>query len=110
LRVTSEIQKSHEGLILKTIEEVLINVFGRKTFNKMLLIMKKKYELEWREIPRRSEEFSLALHHLLGNGSMIIEDLIVESLYEALGLEIVQKRDLPFYECISQLTSRRNRP
>jgi len=107
LKIASEIQGNREGLILKTIEEILTNIFGRETFNKMLLVMKKNYALEWREIPRRSKEFSIALNQILGTGSMIIEDLIIESLHDAFGFEITRKKEFSFSDYISELTSRK---
>jgi len=106
VKATSEIQGRYDGLILKTVEEVLINVFGKKTFNKMLLIIERDYALKWKEIPKRSKEFSLALRQILGTGSMIIEDLIVENLYNSVGLEIVRKKNLSFSEYISRFASR----
>ena len=108
MKATSEIQRSRDGFILKTIEEVLISIFGKKTFNKMLLIMKRNYALEWNDIPRKSKEFSFALHQILGTGSMIIEDLIVENLYNSLGLEIVRKKNLSFSDYISKFVSKSN--
>jgi len=108
LKAMSETQGSQDGLILKTIEEVLISIFGQKTFNKMLVIMKRNYALEWSEIPRRSKEFSFALREILGTGSMIIEDLIVENLYNSLGLEIVRKKNLSFSDLISRFMSKNN--
>jgi len=93
-----------EGLILKTIEEVLINIFGKKTFNKILFIMKSNYALEWKEIPKRSKDFSVALHQILGTGSIIVEDLIIESLYNNLGMELPQRKDASFSDYIDHLT------
>ena len=108
MKAASEIQGSCDGLILKTIEEVLINIFGKKTFNKMLLIIKRNYALEWNEIPRKSKEFSFALRQILGTGSMIIEDLITENLYNSFGLEIVRRKDFSFSDYISRVASRGN--
>ena len=104
MKVMHEVPRGPEGLILKTIEEVLINIFGKKTFNKILLIMKSNYALEWKEIPKRSKEFSVVLHQILGTGSIIVEDLIIESLYNNLGIELPRKKDSSFSDYIDYLT------
>jgi len=101
----ASVQGSYDDLILKIVKEILTNIFGERTFNKILQIMERDYNLHWREIPRRSKEFSFALRQILGTGSMIIEDLIVETLYSTVGLEILQKKGLSFSDYISRLTS-----
>jgi len=110
MKTVSEIQGNNDGLILKTIEDVLISIFGDKTFNNLLIALKRNYALEWREIPRRSKEFSLALHQILGTGSMIIEDLIIESLYNNLGLELIRRKDFSFSDYISELKELKYHP
>ena len=106
MKVAFEIEGSYHSLILKTIEEIMINVFGKETFSKILLTLKRNYNLEWKEIPRRSKEFCLALQQILGSGSMIIEDLIVESLYDNLGVKLTRKKNSSFADYISELTKK----
>ena len=67
-------------LILNIIENILLDIFGKKSLNSILLIMKKNYSLEWKDIPNRIEVFVKVLHKIFGKGSVIIENLIIENL------------------------------
>ena len=96
---------NREEAILKTVQDVLLDVFGEKSFKKMLRVMKVNYALEWQDIPEKSQTFSSALGNILGHGSIIIEDLIVENLYNSFGKELMWKKEFSFSDYISQLCS-----
>ena len=53
--------------------------------------------------PEKSQAFSSALSNILGHGSTIIEDLIIESLYLSFGKELLWKKELSFSDYISQI-------
>jgi hypothetical protein len=92
-------------VILKTVRDVFLNVFGEKSFKRMLQVMKESYALDWQDIPERSQVFSSALKDILGHGSIIIEDLIVENLYISFGKELMWKKEFSFSDYITQLSS-----
>jgi hypothetical protein len=96
---------NRDEVILKTVQDVLLNVFGEKSFKKMLRVMKENYALEWQDIPEKSQLFASALRDILGHGSTIIEDLIVENLYVSFGKELMWKKELSFSDYITQLCS-----
>jgi len=99
------LEGNRDDLILKTIQDILTEVFGEKSFRKMRQTMKQSYSLEWYEVPLKSDVFSSALRRILGSGSVIIEDLIIESLYFNLGLELRWKKGFSFPDYIAQLPS-----
>ena len=90
-------------LILNIIENILLDIFGKKSLNSILLIMKKNYSLEWKDIPNRIEVFAKALHKIIGKGSVIIENLIIENLYLKLDLTFKWKKDYKFTDYINEL-------
>ncbi len=107
--VLKSVGKDHDALVLGTIQNVLLDVFGEKTLKKMRQVLKDSYSLEWQEIPEKSEAFSSALKEILGRGAVIIEDLIVENLYNSLGKGLQWRKDYTFSDYISSL-SEDNKP
>ena len=97
------LDSSRNDVVLKTIQNILLNVFGERSFKRILRIMREKYMLEWQEIPEKSQTFSSALEDILGRGSVIIEDLILENLYMSCGKELVWKEELSFSDYVSLL-------
>jgi len=90
-------------LILNIIENTLLDIFGKKSLNSILLIMKKNYSLEWKDIPNRIEVFAKALHKIIGKGSVIIENLIIEKLYLKLDLTFKWKKGYKSSDYIKEL-------
>jgi hypothetical protein len=99
------VEKGSDELILKTIQGVLLEVFGEKSVRKIRHILKENYSLEWQDVPEKSEAFSSALKEILGRGAAIIEDLIVENLYSSLGKELLWRKDYSFSDYISDLST-----
>ncbi|MCS7120329.1 MAG: hypothetical protein RMJ07_04405 [Nitrososphaerota archaeon] len=91
--------------MLKVVEEVLINVLGEKAFTRLVKALRRNFSLEWHEIPSKSDLFSFALKEMLGIGSTIIEDLIIENLYLKLGQEIRWRKDYKFSDYIKEILS-----
>ena len=98
-----ELEEKLDDLILNTIEKILLDIFGKKSLNSILLIMKKNYSLEWKDIPDRVDVFSKALHKIFGKGSVIIENQIIENLYLKLDLTFKWKKGYKFTNYINEL-------
>jgi len=82
----------------------MLDVFGERTMHKICQILKDNYYLEWQDIPEKSEAFSSALREILGRGAQIIEDLIVENLYNCYGRELQWKKGSTFSDYILNLS------
>ena len=98
------VEKDNDEIILKTIQGVMLEIFGEKSLRKIRHVMKENYSLEWHDIPEKSEAFSSALKEILGRGAVIIEDLIVENLYNNFGKELLWRKDFSFTDYISNLS------
>jgi len=92
-----------DDLLLETIGDVLKQVFGENAAKIMLQNVKKDYSLKLEEIPKRAQVFSDALRNILGSGGVIIEDLILETLYSKLELEFKWKKGYTFSDYIKEL-------
>ncbi|RJS76310.1 hypothetical protein CW712_01985 [Candidatus Bathyarchaeota archaeon] len=99
------LRKGYNDLVLQTTYDVLVDVFGEKTFSQMLQVMKESYALEWEDIPEKSQVFSSALRKMLGRGATIIEDLIIEKLCLTLGKQLRWEKGLSFSDYLDKLAA-----
>jgi hypothetical protein len=88
-----------ENLVLDTINEVIKNIFDDEVAEMLLKYINENSSGDIDEKLRRFEE---SLPKILGSGAVIIEDLILETLYSKLGIQLEHKRK-SFTECITQL-------
>ncbi|MEM2913195.1 MAG: hypothetical protein QXR06_02495 [Candidatus Bathyarchaeia archaeon] len=95
--------KGANKLIDETVEEIMLNVFGKRTFERILRIMREKYSLKINKISEKPQVFSKALRGIVGDNSIIIEDLIVESLYLKIGLKSRWKKNYSFSDYIKEI-------
>lgn len=100
-----QFEQNYANFILKTIKDVLKEVLGEKTFRKMVRIMRDNYSLDIDDLLEKTEAFSGVLHEILGQGSVIVEDLIVENLYMSIGLALTWKKGFSLSDYIAELPS-----
>ncbi|MBS7648113.1 hypothetical protein KEJ17_00480 [Candidatus Bathyarchaeota archaeon] len=90
-------------IISEVVEEVMLSIFGRRGFESILRVMKEKYNLDLDGIPSNPQVFSKALREIIGVGSIIVEDLIVENLYMKVGLELRWRKGYRFPDYINDI-------
>ena len=78
-----------ENLIFDAINEVIRNIFDDEVAEMLLSFLKENSSMNLEEKLRFFEE---SLPKILGSGAIIIEDLILETLYSKLGIKFEQKR------------------
>jgi len=74
----------------KALIESIDNAFlalGESVKHAIYWHVEKSYGIKRKEIPKKLNEFHEALFSIFGEGSKVIEKLIVKSLYEKLGLD-----------------------
>jgi len=91
---------SLDDIVTEAIAEVINNVFEDGTSK---IILKFLDENESGTIDQKAKNFASALPEILGSGSVIIEDLILETLYSKLGLEFRWKEDYRFHDYVKEL-------
>jgi len=88
-----------ESLIVETINEVIRNIFDDDIARILLSYFDEDNSLT---IDDKLRNFEEDLPKILGSGAVIIEDLILETLYSKLGIKLEQKRK-SFTEYITDL-------
>jgi len=92
--------QSFSYVLVDTIQEVIRNVFDDEIAQTILKYVQEKS-------PDRLEEkvrvFSNALPDVLGRGAVIIQDLILETLYLKYGLKPQWKKDYSFPDYVLEL-------
>lgn len=90
-------------VIIDVAEDVMRNIFGKRGLESIIRFMNERYGLDLNEMPDKPHMFSEALREIIGVGSVIIEDLIVENLYIKLGLEFRWRKGYKFPDYINEV-------
>jgi len=104
-RLPSNLEVSEDmrdEIIITTIKTTLQTIFGKRvsgTINKALRI----YSVRWDEIPSNPILLSEILTKMLGSGHVIVEDLILENLYEELGVPYAYIKDYRFHNHLERI-------
>lgn len=95
-----------DDVVIQTIDEVVRNVFEDEIAETIF-----GYSIKGgsKKMNEKVQAFADSLPKILGTGSVIIEDLILEALYSRLGFEIKWKKDYRFPDYISELRKRTGR-
>lgn len=92
--------RSFDDTLMETINEVIRNVFEEDTAE---IIFHYLEGSDPKKMEERVQIFTDALPKILGVGSIIIEDLILETLYLKYGLELERKKNHGFTDYIKEL-------
>lgn len=93
-------------LFLRTLNEVLTDVFNEKSVDDIFSTMESVYQLRIEDIPDNAHLLSKTLERIIGTGHIIIEDLLVENLYLKNGLDYENKKGYSFTNYIEELKNR----
>ncbi len=93
-------------LFLRTLDEVLTDVFSEKSVDEIFSTMENVYQLKKEDIPDNTHLLSKTLERIIGTGHLIIEDLVVENLYFKNGLDYENKKGYSFQDYIEELKNR----
>ena len=92
---------SFEDTVKQTIKEIIRNVFEDDEVVESIFQYFNKTSTN--VIDENAQILSHALPKVLGSGSIIIEDLILETLYSKYNLDIVWKKDYRFTDYLTDL-------
>lgn len=90
-------------MISRVAKEVMLSIFGRKSLDNIIQIMRERYGLDLDEISSKPRLFSEVMRKIIGVSSIIIEDLIIENLYMKVGLKIHWKKGYSFPDYINEV-------
>lgn len=70
-----------DQLLMESIDSAL-EVLGTAVKESLMLYLLKEHSLSRQEIPKDVEQFTIALRHLLGYGSKVVEKIVIRNLVE----------------------------
>jgi hypothetical protein len=89
-----------DDMLLEIIEEVLKNIFDVNTAETILHYVNKN---TGEKMDARIQFFADSLPKILGHGATIVEDLILETLYNRLHTDLKWRKDYRFIDYIQVL-------
>lgn len=92
--------QSYDDIVLETIEEVILNVFEEDTKEILFQFLDRSNP---KDVYEKIHFFSNSLPKILGESHVIIEDMILETLYSKYRVEFTLKKDYRFIDYILDL-------
>jgi len=97
--------KEFEKILLETIDESMVQVFGNTSTGVIYDFIKGNHGLRKEDIPESLEIFSSSLEKMFGFGALLLEKLILKKLYTKLGLRYEENEGYKFLDYIKELKS-----
>jgi len=95
--------QTFDDTLMKTVDDILRNIFDEGTRK---IIFQYLNESQHKEMSDRIQFFADSLPKIIGSGSVIIEDLILETLYEKFRLSPESRRTCGFKDSVMELRNR----
>ena len=92
--------RNFDEIVAETVYEIIDNVFETEVSE---LILQFYNENSVKNLEERIKVFSNDLSKILGEGYIIVQDLIIETLYFKLGVDLKWKQDYDFSDYLMEL-------
>jgi hypothetical protein len=89
--------KGFDKIIMEAIEEGLA-VLGKSGKQTVYFHLENNCSIKKQEIPQKLEAFAKGLENMFGVGAIVLENLIIRSLYSKLGIEYEEIKDYEFID------------
>ena len=90
-------QEEFEKLFMEAVDESLKSL-GESVRQMIFFHLEKSYSIKRHDIPKKPEAFAEGLEKIFGVGALVLEKIIVKTLYSKLGLEYEDKKDFVFID------------
>jgi len=97
--------KEFEKILLETIDESMVQVFGNTSTGVIYDFIKGNHGLRKEDIAENLEIFSSSLEKMFGFGATLLEKLVLKKLYTKLRLKYEEKEGYKFLDYIKELKS-----
>jgi len=84
--ITQKTNKKGEDKILKVVDRVLTQVFGKEAAHLIYRYLESNHSLKQDEITEKIDVFAKGLEEFLSSGACVIERKILEDIYSGYGL------------------------
>lgn len=86
-----------------TIKDTLLGIFGEKSTKTIFKTMEKVHSIRLDDVSSKSHTFDAALRDILGTGHQIVEDLILENLFDRTGKVFEYRENFSFSDYINSI-------
>jgi len=93
--------KDFDEFFVEAVDEGL-RVLGESGKQMVFFYLEKNHSIKRDEIAKKPEAFALGLEKIFQAGALVIEKLIVESLYSKLGLKYEKKKNYSFGDYVKK--------
>jgi len=90
-------QEEFEKLFMEAVDDGLKSL-GESVRQMIFFHLEKSYSIKRHDIPKKPEAFAEGLEKIFGKGALVLEKIIVKTLYSKLGLGYEDKKDFVFMD------------
>jgi hypothetical protein len=108
--VIQQTNRREEGKILKVVDRVLKQVFGKEATHLIYTYLESNYSVKKNEIAEKIDVFAKGLEEFLSSGACVIERIILDDIYSSYGLlrrlELERTQEYDFVSQMRLLTQK----
>jgi len=94
---------SFNDVLQVTIRETLLGIFGEKSTKTIFRTMEKVHSIRLDNVFSKSHTFDVALKDILGTGHQIVEDMILENLFDKTGNVFEYRENFSFSDYVNSI-------
>lgn len=99
----SQSNRNFNDVLQVTIKETLLGIFGEKSTKTIFKTMEKVHSIRLDDVSSKSHVFDVALKDILGTGHQIVEDMILENLFDRTGKVFEYRENFSFSDYVNSI-------
>ena len=99
----SLLDRNFNDVLQVTIMDTLLGIFGEKSTKTIFKTMEKVHSIRLDDVSSKSHTFDVALKDILGTGHQIVEDMILENLFDRTGKVFEYRENFSFSDYINSI-------
>ncbi len=99
----SQYNLNFNDVLQVTIKETLLGIFGEKSTKTIFKTMEKVHSIRLDDISSKGHSFDVALKDILGTGHQIVEDMILENLFDRTGKVFEYRENFSFSDYVNSI-------
>lgn len=99
----SQCNRNFNDVLQVTIKETLLGIFGEKSMKTIFKTMEKVHSVRLDDVSSKIHTFDVALKDILGTGHQIVEDMILENLFDKTGQVFEYRENFSFSDYVNSI-------
>ena len=95
--------RNFNDVLQVTIKDTLLGIFGEKSTKTIFKTMEKVHSIRLDDVSSKSNTFDVALKDILGTGHQIVEDMILENLFDRTGKVFEYRENYSFSDYVNSI-------